>query len=134
MGYRMADPSPLVRALFDLRVYDEVSLTLEDASQLEATVTVVPSYNPFDPTGQPAQGSLRVRCTLTRAAYDRLDPPSARLMIDAIERRVWEQPSVSVYDPETESVGDGATRIVRNRWSSLGTLIGIEDRALNGEG
>ena len=58
--------------------------------------------------------------------------PTARVTIDAIERRVWDEPSVSADDPETEPVGDGATRIVRNRWRPLGTLIGIE--VLTGDG
>lgn len=47
-------------------------------------------------------------------------------MIDTIERRVWEPPVVSVYDPVTEPVEEGATRIVENRWQVLDTLIGID--------
>ena len=48
----MADPAPLVRALFDLRVFEAVELTLEDTDRIAATVTVAPSYHPFDPTGK----------------------------------------------------------------------------------
>lgn len=122
----MGDPSPLIHALFDLSVYDELELTLEDTREIGATVTVAPSYQPFDPTGRRSQGGVQVRCTATRETYDRLDLPSALFMIDAIERRVWEPPVVSVYDPVTESVDDDATRIIENRWQVLDTLIGID--------
>ena len=122
----MSDPSPLVRALLDLTVYDELDLTLEDTRQVEATVTVSPSYQPFDPTGRRTQGGVQIRCTATRETYDRLDLPNALLMIDAIERRVWEPPVVSVYDPVTEAVEENLTRIVENRWRVLDTLIGID--------
>lgn len=123
----MSDPSPLVRALFDLSVYDELTLTLEDTRELGVVVTIAPSYQPFDPTGQRTRGSLQIRCAATRETYDRLDVPSAVLAIDAIERRVWDQPTVSAYDPKTESVGEEATRIVEPRWRPLGVLIGFDD-------
>ena len=123
----MTEPPPLVRALFALSVYDEPTHTLEDTRTVGAAVTVAPSYQPFDPTGQRTHGSLQIRCTATRETADRLDLPTAVLAVDAIERRVWEEPTVSVYDPRTEPVGEDATRIVEPRWRALGVLIGFDE-------
>lgn len=136
----MSDPPALVSAVSDLSVAERVGLTLEDTSEIEAMVTLAPSYSPYDPTRH-SQGRLRVSCVATSEAYDRLALPSAQLVIDAIERRRWEPPVVSVRDPRRESAstgrrsrapeslaidGDGLTRIVEDRWRVLGELIGID--------
>lgn len=137
----MADPPALVRAVSELAVPERISLTLEDASEIESMVTLAPSYNPHDPSRQ-TQGYLQVKCVATRESYDEFEFPSAELVIDAIERRRFEPPVVSVHDPKREPAGTGQrarppesltkttelTRIVEDRWKVLGELIGIDYR------
>lgn len=135
----MGDPPALVHVVSELAVPERISLTLEDTSEPAAVVSLAPSYNPHDPSRQ-SQGYLQVKCVATRESYDQFELPSAELVIDAIERRRWEPPMVSVHDPKREPAGtgqrvrplesltenDGLTRIVEDRWRVLGELIGID--------
>jgi hypothetical protein len=124
----MSEPSALIRALFDRSVHDDVELTIEDARRFDAVVSAEPSYLPFDPTGTRTRGSTRLKCTATRETYAEHALPSAELVVEAVERRVWDEPTLNVYDPATKPTRENADRIVESRWRVLGELIGIEVR------
>jgi hypothetical protein len=49
-------------------------------------------------------------------------------VVEAVERRVWDEPTLNVYDPATKPTRENADRIVESRWRVLGELIGIEVR------
>jgi hypothetical protein len=121
----MGDPPPPVQALFSCSVHDELTLTLADTYQIGAIVSSQPNYSPFDPTGTRTRGSFRLRCMATRRTYQDRSLPSAQLLIDAVERRVWDPPTVNVYDPVTEPARGNAHRITESRWQVLGELIGV---------